>query len=313
MYREIKDRLLECTEQWHLHTRLRDRAEALRTELEQHEAELAERKKILASEDRDVEKLEGTSLTSLFVSLFGDREARLDKERREAARARLRAEQQQDQVESTREELERTHAQIEALGDVEGAYRQAFDDKRSSLAEGSPEIAERLEQLGKSIGTRKATLREIREANNAGDRARQHLAEIAKSLSDAKDMGTWDMLGGGTFVTLAKHGHLDSAKAHATHAQRWLQRFSRELADVGRAMQGDALELSDFATFADYFVDGILSDFFVQSKIDKSLQSVERTRQRLHTELQRLETLESDLRREVQSLEANYVALVRDA
>ena len=84
------------------------------------------------------------------------------------------------------------------------------------------------------------------------------------------------MLGGGLLATAAKHSHMDEARDAAYHIQNLLLRFRRELADV-QGLSGTLVEeVGSFETFADYFFDGLIVDWVVQSKIDRSLDNARR-------------------------------------
>ena len=62
--------------------------------------------KILAKEQKDVEKIEGVSLSSIFFNIVGKREERIDKEKREAYAAALK-------YDNAKRELEEVHREIE--------------------------------------------------------------------------------------------------------------------------------------------------------------------------------------------------------
>lgn len=57
-------------------------------------------------------------------------------------------------------------------------------------------------------------------------------------------------------------------------AKRALQSFRKELADVDQRLHL-SLEIGDFLTFADYFFDGLIADWLVQSKIQDAKAQVE--------------------------------------
>ena len=58
-------------------------------------------------------------------------------------------------------------------------------------------------------------------------------------------------------------------------ARNDLQAFEGELRDL--ALQSELkIEIGDFLTFADFFFDGFIADFMVQSKIADAAQQVER-------------------------------------
>jgi DNA repair exonuclease SbcCD ATPase subunit len=58
----------------------------------------------------------------------------------------------------------------------------------------------------------------------------------------------------------------DAAREHAYTAQRCLRSFQKELADADERLSV-SLEIGGFAKFADYFFDGLIADWVVQSKI----------------------------------------------
>lgn len=116
---------------------------------------------------------------------------------------------------------------------------------------------------------------EIREAIAAADVALDHLEAAANQLDRAGSWGIADMLGGGFLSTLMKHRRMDDAADELEAARDAVRAFARELADVDRSLDLD-LDTGGFLGFADYFFDGIIADWMVQSKIDKAKSQVER-------------------------------------
>lgn len=117
--------------------------------------------------------------------------------------------------------------------------------------------------------------REIDEAVSAGSNAVERLEEMNHGLDEAEGWGIWDVMGGGFFATMAKHESLDEAQQAAFLARQAISQFRTELADVSR-IQVPQLEISDFATFADYFFDGFFADIFVQEQIGQAQAEVAR-------------------------------------
>ena len=130
------------------------------------------------------------------------------------------------------------------------------------------------------------------------------------SLDSAESWGTWDMLGGGLFTTMAKHGHIDDARAGIDHAQRALSRFRTELADV-RDMELPQVQIGEFATFADYFFDGFFMDWMVQSKIQDAQEGVSEVHVRLLNALRNLEQMDQELAGRQAGLESERKELLR--
>ncbi len=130
--------------------------------------------------------------------------------------------------------------------------------------------------------------REVQEAIDAGERALGSLREADRCLGSARNWGIWDLLGGGMIVSAVKHSKISNASSYLEEARRDVQIFQRELKDV----QGFAdlrLEIGDFLTFADFFFDGLVADYLVQSKIADARRQVAEA-------IARIERMLSDLR-----------------
>lgn len=130
--------------------------------------------------------------------------------------------------------------------------------------------------------------KEKREAFEAGERALESLRLAQTELEKASGWGIFDMLGGGLLSTAIKHDKMNNARNHMEDAKYNLQNFSRELADVNMVC-GLELELGDFINFADWFFDGLIADWLVQSRIadakaqvEKAIMLVENVLKELH-------------------------------
>ena len=117
--------------------------------------------------------------------------------------------------------------------------------------------------------------RERREAYDAGQRALWSLEAARDALNSARGWGIYDMLGGGFISTLIKHSNMDKAAECINRAKSELLAFGRELDDV-RGYENIDLSTGDFWGFADWFFDGLLSDWIVQGRINDARAQVER-------------------------------------
>ncbi len=115
--------------------------------------------------------------------------------------------------------------------------------------------------------------REIREAIDAGERALDSLRRAQDKLNSARSWGIVDMLGGGFLTSMIKHSRLDDAAGYMEEAKEDLKRFQRELRDVEVPMEF-RVEIGGFLTFADFFFDGLVADYLVQSKIAEARREV---------------------------------------
>ena len=92
-----------------------------------------------------------------------------------------------------------------------------------------------------------------------------------------------------------------------------LGRFQRELADVGQSPQFIVEDIGKFETFADYFFDGLISDWVVQARIDRSLDNARDMARRLDEVLAKLDGRKKALEEQISRLEESKNALVENA
>lgn len=116
--------------------------------------------------------------------------------------------------------------------------------------------------------------RELKEAIDAGERTLSSLYLAQERLDSARSWGIFDMLGGGFFASMIKHSKIDDATSYMEDAKYNLQRFQKELQDV--TVSADLrIEIGSFLSFADFFFDGFVADYFVQSKIADAREQVD--------------------------------------
>ena len=117
-------------------------------------------------------------------------------------------------------------------------------------------------------------VKERQEAIKAGERALNSLSSAYFELKSARNWGIFDIIGGGFVSTLIKQTKMEKARSYMEQAKRDLRNFSRELQDVEGHIDLD-INLNDFLSFADFFFDGLIADWLVQSKINHARNQVE--------------------------------------
>ena len=75
-------------------------------------------------------------------------------------------------------------------------------------------------------------------------------------------------------VQLIQHSKMDRARDEVEAARNAVCRFSRELSDVAGSAQFE-MDTDDFLAFADYFFDGFLADYMVQSRIGRAREQID--------------------------------------
>ncbi len=224
-------------------------------------------------ENDDVKKLEGLSLTGLFHVVLGDKDMRLDKERQEYLSAVLKYDECKYSVSALEREIENYKVQIASIGELDKKYENLIEKKESFISQGDSAESKEVLELAETISDTKSDLKEIREAIAAGQKALHGMDKVIDSLRSAKNWGTYDMLGGGFISTAIKHSRIDDAKEAAYQVQQQLRCFQKELADIGTNTE-IKIDIGSFSKFADYFFDGLIFDWAVQSKINRSLENV---------------------------------------
>lgn len=259
----------------------------LEDQLARRRAAEEEARAILEKEQGDVDELERMSLVSFLAKLQGRLENRKAEERREAAMAKARYDAAKWDLEDLERRLRDARQEQKNLAGVSEQYQMLLREKEEILLREGGGQSQKLGQLAQEQERMAGELREIQEAIQAGVAALRALENAESDLSGAENWGIWDVAGGGILATFAKHGCLDEAQDSAYEARRALSRFRTELADVSSDQVPD-VELGDFATFADYFFDGLFADLFVQSHIREAQDQVERIRRKVDQMVSRL-------------------------
>jgi len=308
MLQELNKQLVEVKEK----IRARDvaraalgRAQNLRALASEREHEL---ERSLRKEGADVRKLEGLSLTALFHIFLGNKETRLQKERQEFILAKLRYDECREAIAALNREILEWSGKIGAFGDLDSQYRHLLALKENFIAQAGNDSTRKLIRLSEELADARSDVKELKEAFIAGDTVVKALQEVAQSLGTARGWGTLDLLGGGFVTTALKHSGIDSARAGVHRVQQLLRRFDRELADVGSRFRLE-IDIGAFETFADFFFDGLIFDWVVQSRIVRSLENVRQTeslvngvREKLRTKLETAEKNVVDISKRRRSL-----------
>jgi len=277
-----------------------EQLQSLTRELEQQRSLRDQWAARLEREKRDVEKLEGLSLGTLFYNLIGKLEEKLSKEEEEMLQAKLRYEEAADTVQEIEAELADLKQKLARLEHVEDDYAKAIYEKKLYIRRFHPELTAALEDLTNQEEEAMANVKELQEAVIAGRTVIESLDRAEVLLKKAKDWGTFDMLGGGFISTAMKHTRIDEARTAIHEAQRDLRRFQMELSDVRRDLN-ISLEINGFLTFADYFFDNIITDWMVQGRINSALEELDDKQ----TQIQQLVTsLDEERKREEERIEA---------
>lgn len=226
----------------------------------------------MEKKDQDVLKLESDNITSLFFAILGTKEERLEKGKQDILKARLRYDQCIHNVEYLAEESKRLVDEIAEIEACESDFEDLLNKKIETVNIEDRETGEELKKLIKRKESMKANIKEIDEAIACGEEAIISIENTITELEKAEGWGIADIMGGFASTAMS-HNHVDEARRFAEEAQRKLSRLKREIADI-IMMIGSEITVGSFDTFADYFFDGLIFDWVVQTDIGKSLDVV---------------------------------------
>jgi len=265
------DRIVEIKERLHERSRLESRRDTLTKRIREQEGLIVQLEVKLDMEQQDVEKLTKMSLTNLFHTILRSKDEQLELERQQALAAALKLQEAQQTLAELKEELFENGTKLAGLSHVEAEYNQLMQAKEQWLREW-PQAAIMLEQMEQQISEKGLLLKELREALSAGKGVLSHLTDASNSLQKAEGWGNWDMwANGGLISTHIKHGHIDDARSFIHSANRQLEVFQKELADLKQSTNVH-IDISGMLKMADYWFDGLIADWIVQGKINDAQQ-----------------------------------------
>lgn len=275
--------------------------ECLRRQEEDCRREVEARGARLNKEERNVEKLEKLTISSILASLRGSKDEDMDRERAEAYAARLRYQEAERQLAEVREEILERQRRIQENADCEAEYEALLREKEAELRKSDPALAEKLAELERRELELTARQKELREAEEAGRQALFQLDGAIGHLEDAEGWGTWDVFGGGLLSDVMKYSRLDDAQRQLGEVGSALRRYRAELEDVARTVEFD-VKPDNFTQTADIFFDNMFTDWAV-------LDRIRRSRDQLLDLESRVQSIQDGLLRDLEGTEAELEAL----
>jgi hypothetical protein len=238
----------------------------------------------LDKELQDVNDLENISIKSLFYKTLGSKEKQVEKERQEYLNAALHYKELNKGIELL--EFEKTILSKKILRkDVLTEQLNVLKEKREKeIYANNNHTTTKLKEIVLNLEKNSAKGRAVNDAISEGDKSLNQLNIVLKFLRKANDWGRWDMYTKNKSAGYMKHQAIDKAIRNLTNTQHQLNKFSRELSNLGNQYYTFNLNISQFNKFLDFFFDNLISDWIVQKKIRTSLSNIENT----YSKVQRL-------------------------
>lgn len=255
-----------------------------------------ELEKIMRKEQDDVDRLNGRSLTAFFYRATGKMGEKLTKEEAEAYAAAVKYDAAKNELQAVNNDIEYCQRRLSELQDCEQQYEKVLKEKTEQIKQSGVPEAGRIMQIENEIAFLENQQKEIQEAINAGNQAFYIAQKILEDLDSAKNWSTFDLMGGGLIADMAKYDKLNKVQDQIQDLQNALRGFRTELADVTERISGNLyVEIGDFLHFADYFFDGLFTDWMVYDKINDSRNRTMQTSDQIQKLLGQLNEMDNDL------------------
>ena len=278
----------------------KQRADAKLSDLFLQQSDLEKRtdelEKIMRKEQDDVDRLNARSLTAFFYRATGKMGEKLTKEEAEAYAAAVKYDAAKNELQAVNNDIEYCQRRLSDLQDCEQQYERVLKEKTEQIKQSGVPEAGRIMQIENEIAFLENQQKEIQEAINAGNQAFYIAQKILEDLNSAKNWSTFDLMGGGLIADMAKYDKLNKVQDQIQDLQNALRGFRTELADVTERISGNLyVEIGDFLHFADYFFDGLFTDWMVYDKINDSRNRTMQTSDQIQKILGQLNEMDNDL------------------
>mgnify|MGYP005769914751 FL=1 len=255
-----------------------------------------ELEKVKRKEQDDVDRLNARSLTAFFYRATGKMGEKLTKEEAEAYAAAVKYDAAKNELQAVNNDIEYCQRRLSDLQDCEQQYERVLKEKTEQIKQSGVPEAGRIMQIENEIAFLENQQKEIQEAINAGNQAFYISRKILEDLNSAKNWSTFDLMGGGLIADMAKYDKLNKVQDQIQDLQNALRGFRTELADVTERISGNLyVEIGDFLHFADYFFDGLFTDWMVYDKINDSRNRTMQTSDQIQKILGQLNEMDNDL------------------
>ena len=273
MFEELNSKLEQSRQNIGKYQRLGSKLTDYHKQLKELEDKKTNLQTELKKEERDYDNLLKKSLNNLFLEMLGKMETREQKEYQDVIAVKLKLEETENQLINLKSSIHQLEEERASLYGCEREYEELSRLKYRQLSENNTESAEKIHSYEEQIQSLKCTLTEIKEAEAAGRAVLAKIEIAEEKLDSAHGWGTWDILGGGLISDVMKHSYLDDAQTAVNSIQTLLHHFHTELADI-KLDENLSVQIDGFTKFADFFFDGIFSDWAVQSRINSSIEDI---------------------------------------
>lgn len=262
---------------------LQEEAGSVQGEILAKEAEVEELLQQKNKEWKDVERLQGKSVKSLFFGLMGNKEAKLEKEEQEYMVAQAAYESEVAQLELLQERQEELRKALLDYAEVEQKYEEIIEEKKTCILLYQHEQAAQLEALIDQIGEHKSQRKEIIEAHKLGITMLKMLDRILKFLDEAESWATADVwVQNSIYTRQKKYEKMEMAKKGVAKIQQLYVRYRKELRDTNLPIKiVKGIKLDEWKTKESFWFDCFFVDVSRRKDLREGIARMKRTRKNI--------------------------------
>ncbi|MBQ9780539.1 MAG: hypothetical protein IJW00_06305 [Clostridia bacterium] len=245
---------------------------------------MEDRKAEYEVEQEEADALQSGSLTLLLYTLLGMKEDKINKEEAEALAAKAAYETAKAELDHVLNRQVELRAEIRSLGNCERDYDEMVAKKKAWLMAKEVTVNAEVEALEAEKAAIMRDTKELKEAMESG----QYALRVAKSVMDALTQAQYLSIMDTQAPRSSRYGTISAAirDTEIDHEKRnTLIRLDNSIQTLGKYLQDFAAELKDLASlsaddapttrlgggliFADRWLDGLISELMVDSKLCK--------------------------------------------
>jgi len=236
----------------------------------------------LAKELKDVQKLENTTIQSVFYNVLGSKEKQLEKERQEYLQLSLRHTEHLKSLELIKYEKEVLGGKLTDIKTQRDRLALLKSQREKEILATSSILRNKLLYNMKQHDEAVNHTQRLQETLQVTQATVNSLKIVIDNFRKAKDWGNWDMGSKRSYhYGRLKHNAIDKAVNEANRTNLLVQSMTKALLAVGYKTSNLTIEFQSFSGFMDVLFDNLISDWIVLSKIKKALSDTEATYDRV--------------------------------
>ena len=298
MLKGINEKITEIEENLRRRREFSDILEQKQQELGKEQTRRRGLSKALNKKEKQIKRLQSPSVVDL---IFRREDMDLQEELRQYDIIKSEYEDCGNSIANIEKDINFYKEQIDNYHSLDSDYDDLIRERRDLILSKNDRTARELKGYLDEISEKESSARSIKEGISACNKALPSLERAIRNMESARSWGIWDIMGGGFLSTAVKHSRIDNMRQEIKGVEREIRALNTSLSYINLPSDMD-IEIGGFATFADYFFDGLFADLFVQGKIKDSLNKLRDTYDKTNKIQSALRIRLEDLNRELRDL-----------